>query len=654
MIGQRLAHFEITAKLGEGGMGAVYRASDSKLGREVAIKVLPEAVTEDPERLARFQREARLLASLNHPNIASIYEVGAHEGVHFIVMELAPGESLADRLAGGALELEEALPMTLKMATALEAAHEQGIMHRDLKPANIQVSEDGDIKILDFGLAKAFEDNNAPAPGLSDSPTLSRHATQAGVLMGTAAYMSPEQARGKTADRRSDIWAFGVVLWEMLTGKQLFRGDTMSDTLAAVLRQDIDFDALPHRSPESLRRLLRRCLERDANQRLQHIGDARLELEDALAGSEPTVERATLAWPKLAAAAALGSLLAASITYWANWAIPNRESDTATVPRRSLIQTEPLVTVFPPRIAPDGRKGLYSTGDRLWLWELDRFEPRSWEGDFRQPFFSPDSQHVAYENNGELWRMNLETGERRLICRSGLLLGGVWSTDGTITFTSGRRSGVYRVPEEGGDVIEIVAPSDVDRVRTLAGALPNDRGLLFINLSGGIDIYADGKWTSILQEETIARASFSPTGHLFYSRPEDGLWAIPFSLATLSPTAGPLLVDPIGAWPSFSNNGRLCYKRGLDRNQFVLRDREGRVTQRIGRPSSCCRIHRYHPMEAESPASRASRDNLPCGSTKWTPARHVASRSTCNQLHSRPPVGPRMAVIFISPAVPSL
>ena len=264
MIGQRLAHFEITAKLGEGGMGAVYRATDTKLGREVAIKVLPKSVTEDPDRLARFQREARLLASLNHPNIASIYEVSAHEGIHFIVMELAPGESLADRIARGALELEEALPMALKMATALEAAHEQGIMHRDLKPANIQVSDDGDIKILDFGLAKALEDNNAPASGLSDSPTLSRHATQAGVLMGTAAYMSPEQARGKTADRRSNIWAFGVVLWEMLTGRKLFKGDTISDTLAAVLRQGIDFDALPHRSPESLHRLLLRCLERDA------------------------------------------------------------------------------------------------------------------------------------------------------------------------------------------------------------------------------------------------------------------------------------------------------------------------------------------------------------------------------------------------------
>ena len=401
MIGQRLAHFDITAKLGEGGMGAVYRATDTKLGREVAIKVLPEAVTEDPERLARFEREARVLASLNHPNIASIYEVGAHESVHFIVMELAPGESLADRIAGGALELEEALPMALKMATALEAAHEQGIMHRDLKPANIQVSDDGDIKILDFGLAKAFEEDGSPVSALSNSPTVSRHATQAGVLMGTAAYMSPEQARGKTADRRSDIWAFGVVLWEMLTGRKLFRGDTISDTLAAVLRQDIDFDALASTSAP-VRRLLRRCLKRDPTQRLQHVGDARLELEDALAGSEPTVERATLPWPKLASTAVRGALLAASITYLA---IPNRKNDGATEPRRTLIQTEPLVTIFPPRIAPDGRKGLYSTGDRLWLWELDRFAPRSWEGEFRAPFFSPDSQNVAYgEDNGELWR----------------------------------------------------------------------------------------------------------------------------------------------------------------------------------------------------------------------------------------------------------
>ena len=519
MIGQRLAHFHVTAKLGEGGMGAVYRATDSKLGREVAIKVLPEAVTEDAERLARFEREARVLASLNHPNIASIYEVGAHEGVHFIVMELAPGESLAERIGRGGLELDDTLPMALKMATALEAAHEQGIMHRDLKPANIQVSDDGDIKILDFGLAKAFEEDSSESPALSNSPTLSRHTTQAGVLMGTAAYMSPEQARGKAADKRSDIWSFGVVLWEMLTGKKLFAGDTISDTLAAVLRQDIDFRGLPHQSPASLRRLLRRCLDRDPTQRLQHVGDARLELEDALASNETTLERTTLPWPKLAGAAALLTLVTAIVTYLAT-----PKSDATIEPRRSLIQTEPLVTVFPPMISPDGRKGVYSTGDHLWLWELDRFDPRSWEGEFRNPSFSADGQHISYSRGGAFWRMNLETGERRVITAETTATGSIWSADGTITFLNWASQVLYQVPAEGGDVIRIGGPYDVQR--RLADELPNGRGFLFTNFTdGGIEILADGEWTSLHRGEDIASVTFSPTGHLLYHRPEDGLWA---------------------------------------------------------------------------------------------------------------------------------
>ena len=577
MVGERLAHFDVTAKLGEGGMGAVYRATDTKLGREVAIKVLPPAVTEDPGRLARFEREARVLAALNHPNIAGIYEVGTHEDVHFIVMELAPGEPLSERIAKGPIPLDEAIPIALKAAAALEAAHEQGIIHRDLKPANIHVSGDGDVKVLDFGLAKAFDDETSPSVELSSSPTLTRNATRAGVLMGTAAYMSPEQARGKAADRRSDIWAFGVVLWELLTGKRLFSEATMSDTLAAVLREEIDLDALPSSTPTALQRLLRRCLERDPTQRLQHIGDARLELEEALSPRNSTTEPSSRDPFRVVAVAALAAALAALATY-----AVVREEPAPREPRRTLIQTPPLVTVFSPTIAPDGRKGLYSTGDRLWLWELDRFEPRSWEGEFRQPFFSPDSEQFAYEANGELWRMNIETGDRRLICRSGLLWGGIWSKDGTITFARGRNTELFRVPEEGGAVTRINS-----RDATLSGlnvALPDERGLLFIDYSGGVKILSNGTWSRILDGEDVASVAYSPTGHLFYHRSRDGLWAVPFSLTTLAPTAGALHVDAFGAWPSFSDEGRLSYKRGLDRNQFVLKDRTGRVVRRIGRP----------------------------------------------------------------------
>ncbi|MGB6994114.1 MAG: serine/threonine-protein kinase, partial [Thermoanaerobaculia bacterium] len=268
MIGQELSHFRITAKLGEGGMGAVYRAEDTKLGREVAIKVLPEEFTANQDRLARFEREARALAALNHPNIAGIYEVGeAETGLHYLVMELAEGEDLAARLSRGSIPADEALPLALQMAGALEAAHDKGIVHRDLKPSNLMVSPEGQIKVLDFGLAKAWQDDAAAAgTNLTHSPTLTAQMTVAGVILGTAAYMSPEQARGQEADQRSDIWSFGAVLYEMLVGRGLFAESTMTDTLAAVLRADIDWDELPDETPPAVQRLLRRSLERDPKQ----------------------------------------------------------------------------------------------------------------------------------------------------------------------------------------------------------------------------------------------------------------------------------------------------------------------------------------------------------------------------------------------------
>jgi serine/threonine protein kinase len=289
MIGSNLSHYRITEKLGEGGMGEVYQAEDSQLGRQVAIKVLPEAFTQDPERLARFEREARVLAALDHPNIAAIYGLEEAEGRKLLVMQLAPGETLQKRIARGALPVHEALTITRQITEALEAAHEKGIIHRDLKPGNVMVSAEGQVKVLDFGLAKALEsetDASGSAPSLTMSPTLTAQMTGAGVLLGTAGYMSPEQARGEPADKRADLWALGVVLWEMLTGKQLFTGKTLSDTLAGVLRADPEFDDLPPETPSQARRLLRRCLEREARDRLPDASSARLELIDALTGTD--------------------------------------------------------------------------------------------------------------------------------------------------------------------------------------------------------------------------------------------------------------------------------------------------------------------------------------------------------------------------------
>jgi serine/threonine protein kinase len=281
MIGRTLSHFKITAKLGEGGMGEVYRATDTKLGREVAIKVLPDAFAEDPERFARFEREARVLATLNHPNIAAIYDLAEDGGTHFLVLELAEGEDLAARLSRGPIPVEGALPLALQIAEALEVAHEKGIVHRDLKPANVIVGQDGAIKVLDFGLAKVWAEEPHDSADLSCSPTRTAQMTTAGSILGTAAYMSPEQARGNEVDRRSDIWSFGTVLWEMLCGRPLFGGETASDLLAAVLREEPDFEVLPAATHPALHRLLRRCLERDLSRRLQHAGDARLELCEA-------------------------------------------------------------------------------------------------------------------------------------------------------------------------------------------------------------------------------------------------------------------------------------------------------------------------------------------------------------------------------------
>jgi serine/threonine-protein kinase len=281
-------------------MGEVWRAEDTKLGREIALKVLPEEFAKDPERMARFEREAKVLASLNHPNIATLYgletvtsDADADSGpqdlktsrpVTFLAMELVEGEDLSERINRGPIPMEKAASVALQIAEALEVAHEQGIVHRDLKPANIKITEDGTVKVLDFGLAKTWEGKQGDS-SLSMSPTLTKHATVEGVILGTAAYMSPEQARGKTVDRRADIWAFGVVLWEMLTGEKLFEGETVSDVMAAVLTRELDLDALPEETPPAIRRLLARCLERDTKNRLQWIGDARLELD------EPTDER---------------------------------------------------------------------------------------------------------------------------------------------------------------------------------------------------------------------------------------------------------------------------------------------------------------------------------------------------------------------------
>jgi len=312
--GTRLGPYEITGPLGAGGMGEVYRARDSRLNRDVAIKTLPAAFFDDANRMARLQREAQVLASLNHPNIAAIYGLEEERGVRALVMELVEGPTLAERIAAGTIPLDEALNIAHQIADALEAAHEKGIVHRDLKPANVKVTPSGRVKVLDFGLAKALEKESASGSS-ENSPTLTLEATRTGTIMGTAGYMSPEQARGKTVDKRADIWSFGVVLYEMLTGRSTFEGETVSDTLAAILKSDPDWSKLPANTPPYIRRLLRRCLERDPNQRLRDIGDAWIDTDRPLEVAPVPLQRGVSRWVPwaIAALAVAAASVAASV-----------------------------------------------------------------------------------------------------------------------------------------------------------------------------------------------------------------------------------------------------------------------------------------------------------------------------------------------------
>jgi len=453
--GAKLGSYTITALIGSGGMGEVYRAHDTKLKRDVAIKVLPLAFGNDLERLARFRREARVLASLNHPNIASIHSLEDSDGIHALVMELVEGPTLADRVRRGPISIEEALTLTKQMTEALEYAHERGIIHRDLKPANIKVTDDDQVKLLDFGLAKALADE-AGSADIANSPTISEMATKAGVLLGTAAYMSPEQAKAKSADRRADIWAFGCVLYEMLSGEIAFHGETVTETLAAILKVDPDWNRLPQETPPHIRVLLQRCLQKDPKQRLQAIGDARIALDEVLSGTAPQMatapaasrQRRVLPWA-IAGALAI-ALIWVTVVWKLSAPVPTTSMHFSAVTSFAGVQAEPT-------ISPDGRSvafvsdrdghynidvGLLSGGSLVQITHDANFKSR--------PAWSPDGATIAYAelNNSGLWDIwevpALGGTPRRVILhatdpawsRDGKSLAYVDVTDGTL-WTSG-------------------------------------------------------------------------------------------------------------------------------------------------------------------------------------------------------------------------
>jgi serine/threonine protein kinase len=631
LIDTTLSHFRITAKLGEGGMGEVYRAEDTKLGRDVAIKVLPEAVAQDPERLARFQREAKVLAALNHPNIAAIYSLESavppaapearlapqeeseaalserpEQPLHFLVMELVDGATLQELIEQG-VPRDQAIEMAAQVAEALEEAHNQGIVHRDLKPANVKVTPDGKVKVLDFGLAKALDpttvdttvtgtnqDRNQSPPALSMSPTLTAQMTQAGVLLGTAAYMSPEQARGQEAGKQADIWAFGVVLWEMLSGRRLFAGPTVSDTLAEVLKTDPDLDALPAGTPASVHRLLRRCLERDPKQRLRDIGDARLELAEAhledtpetgeLHQSAPPRWREYLAWTLAIVGLAIAAFLAFRSPAPETEVFPTTRFDITLPDDHQLAYLDEVILTLSPdgrtlafvAVHPESKEQMVFTRS----FQESAFRPVLGTERGSSPTFSPDGDSLLFFSGGQLKRISADGGHAVSLTEISNPRGAVWSPDDTIYYSPGYVDGIWKIPASGGSPESVIEPDKEAGERTYRwpDLLPDNRTLIYTvgtdrNPNNYDDAYINaysldtGESRVLLERASMAR--FVQPNHIAFAR-RGVLYLATIDLNTLevAPDPPPVL-EELGGDPSsgvsyfdVSPNGTLAFVSG--------------------------------------------------------------------------------------------
>jgi serine/threonine-protein kinase len=606
--GTRLGPYEITAPLGVGGMGEVYRATDTNLKRQVAIKVLPASVGADGERLARFQREAEILAALNHPNIAHIHGLEKSAGIVALVMELVEGPTLSDRIARGALPIEEALLIAKQIAQALEAAHEQGIIHRDLKPANIKVREDGTVKVLDFGLAKAMDVGTGRAgtgDELTQSPTLSLHATQAGMILGTAPYMSPEQATGKVVDKRSDLWSFGVVLFEILTGTPAFSGETVSHVLAAVLKDEPDWSTLPATTPAPIHRLLRRCLEKDRRRRSDSAADARLEIDDAMAppAAERPVARTPFRRGWLFAFAVIGTALLAVLMSRA-WTRPGPPVSSPLVrlsivlPRALALSSSGLERNM--AVAPDGSFVVYfAAGGQLVVRRLDRLEvtPLAGVSCCSTPFVSPDSRWIGFLAQGLLKKVAVGGGAPITLARLPAgNRGATWLDDNSIiAATNNPTMGLLRVPAGGGEPTVLTTP---DRTRGEMGhifpsALPGGRAVLFTiataqpaNAQIAVLDLQTRQYTTLITGGSDAQ--YLSSGHLVYVA-GGTLSVVRFDLTRLAVVGDPVSIDEsvsIGvtgaADAAFTREGTLVYALGgvgpATPRLLVSVDRQGHET----------------------------------------------------------------------------
>jgi len=600
--GTRFGPYEIADEIGAGGMGVVYQATDTTLDREVAIKVLPESMAADADRIARFDREAKTLASLNHPNIAQIYGLEQGDGATALVMELVEGPTLADRIEKGALPADEALGIAMQIAEALEAAHGQGIVHRDLKPANIKLRSDGTVKVLDFGIAKALEiENLTTGP---QSPMMTTPATMAGVILGTAAYMSPEQAKGRQIDQRTDIWAFGVLLYEMLTGQLAFGAEDVPTTLARVIDRDTDMDSLPTAIPPAVRQTIQVCLQKDVRKRVADIRDVRLALEGVFETVSPQVVEAGITWPiwgrPLTVAAA--AVLVTGIIAWSLWPSPGPEPEPPSVERFDYdLPEDHVLRPFQGRhimaLSPIGRHFVYDTTDGLYLRAMGELEARlipGTEPNLTSPFFSPDGQWVAYWEGGagQLKRIAI-TGGAPVVIAAGISnpSGVSWEADGAILF--GQPDGIYRVSSNGGTP-ELIIPVDEGRVFYSPEFLPDGDSVMFSSWSPGGDLNSAQIEVESLStgERAVlvaggSEAHYLPTGHLVYPIQDGSLFAVAFDPDTLTVSGGPVpLVQGVmrvsaTGWANYSvsEDGRLVYVKGsviAETRTLVWVDREGR------------------------------------------------------------------------------
>ncbi len=625
MLGKKLAHYDIIEMLGKGGMGEVYRANDTKLGRDVAIKILPSELSGDPERAARFEREARTLASLQHANIASIYGYELDGETRFLAMELADGEDLSQRLARGPIPVDDVVDYGIQFAAGLDAAHAINVIHRDIKPANIKIATDGTLKILDFGLARAYSGDASTQSNPEHSPTITSAMTQAGVILGTAAYMSPEQARGKAMDHRTDVWGFGVVMFEMLSGHRLFDGETVSDTLAGVLRADIPWDRLPDDTPPALHKLLERCLERDPTRRLQAIGEARIFLENIKAGdtgevpiqalAEPTrgFGRERIVWIALVAALALG-LMATQL----------RSPTTPTTLVTQSTFAPPVGWDFsvgaPFAVAPDGRRIAFvaiarpenedaDAGERhIFIKDLAEADPvRLVEVDGEAyPFWSPDGRWVAFYDNGKLNKIEARGGPVIPLCDAQDGRGGTWNDAGTIIFQPDWSEHLEKVSSGGGQpgAVTQLNKKEFDVAHRWPQFLPDGRRFLFykVNTTNTVNSELSGIYLGSLDSDEIkfllrseSRGVYSD-GNIVY-RFGSTLMARPFDVDREEFTGDPLpiannvtggAVSWGGAHFGVVDTGVLVYMRGAIASRSILqwRDRQGTKLESLGEPDN--------------------------------------------------------------------